>query len=86
MGRGLAATMARVRFKFYSMNAQGRVDYFSCADRDSANEFVAAYSPSLNTCYVIRPDGYVGYHERLMTEHGAFAHLAAWQEPKKVDR
>src|SRR5580698_4507324 len=42
---------------------------------DSAGEFVVKYAPGLNTGYVIRPDGYVGYHARPMTEQGLFQYL-----------
>jgi 2-polyprenyl-6-methoxyphenol hydroxylase-like FAD-dependent oxidoreductase len=44
---------------------------------DSAREFAAAYAPGINTGYVIRPDGYVGYHARPLTERGLFDYLAS---------
>jgi len=34
-------------------------------------------APAISTGYVIRPDGYVGYHARPLTEEGLFAYLAA---------
>ena len=43
---------------------------------DSAGEFAAAYAPGISAGYVIRPDGYVGYHARPLTEEGLFAYLA----------
>jgi 2-polyprenyl-6-methoxyphenol hydroxylase-like FAD-dependent oxidoreductase len=43
---------------------------------DAAGEFAAAYSPAVHTGYLIRPDGYVGYHARPVTEHGLLAYLA----------
>jgi 2-polyprenyl-6-methoxyphenol hydroxylase-like FAD-dependent oxidoreductase len=45
--------------------------------KDSAGDFVAKYAPGVNTGYVIRPDGYVGYHARPMTEQGLFNYLGA---------
>jgi hypothetical protein len=42
---------------------------------DSAGEFVVKYAPGLNTGYVIRPDGYVGYHARPMSEQRLFHYL-----------
>jgi hypothetical protein len=47
---------------------------------DSAGEFAACYAPGISTGYVIRPDGYVGYHARPLTEEGLFAYLAAAAE------
>jgi 2-polyprenyl-6-methoxyphenol hydroxylase-like FAD-dependent oxidoreductase len=44
--------------------------------KDSVGEFVSAYSPDVNAGYVIRPDGYVAYHGRPMTEQGLFDYLA----------
>lgn len=47
---------------------------------DKDGEFAAAYAPDINTGYVIRPDGYVGYHARPLTTEGLlnyFASLAA---------
>lgn len=43
--------------------------------KDVAGEFVAAYSPAANTGYLIRPDGYIGYCGRPMTERGVFDYL-----------
>ncbi len=43
--------------------------------KDSACEFASAYAPGVNTGYVIRPDGYVGYHGRPMTGEGLFNYL-----------
>jgi 2-polyprenyl-6-methoxyphenol hydroxylase-like FAD-dependent oxidoreductase len=45
--------------------------------KDSAGEFASAYGPDNNTGYLIRPDGYVGYHGRPMTESGVFGYLEA---------
>jgi 2-polyprenyl-6-methoxyphenol hydroxylase-like FAD-dependent oxidoreductase len=45
--------------------------------KDGASEFVSAYAPGINTGYVIRPDGYVGYHGRPMTEQGVFNYSRA---------
>jgi 2-polyprenyl-6-methoxyphenol hydroxylase-like FAD-dependent oxidoreductase len=42
---------------------------------DAAGEFAAAYAPGINTGYVIRPDGYVGYHGRPMTNQGLFGYF-----------
>jgi 2-polyprenyl-6-methoxyphenol hydroxylase-like FAD-dependent oxidoreductase len=44
--------------------------------RDSAGEFASAYAPGVNTGFVIRPDGYVGYHARPMTEPGLLNYLS----------
>jgi hypothetical protein len=43
--------------------------------KDVAGEFVAAYSPAINTGYLIRPDGHIGYCGRPMTERGVFDYL-----------
>jgi hypothetical protein len=43
--------------------------------KDSAGEFASAYAPGVNTGYVIRPDGYVGYHGRPMNAQGLFDYL-----------
>jgi 2-polyprenyl-6-methoxyphenol hydroxylase-like FAD-dependent oxidoreductase len=45
--------------------------------KDSAGEFFSAYAPEVNTGYVIRPDGYVGYHGRPLTVLGLCDYLAA---------
>jgi hypothetical protein len=45
--------------------------------KDSTGEFSSAYAPEVNTGYVIRPDGYVGYHGRPLTLHGLDDYLAA---------
>ena len=45
--------------------------------KDSTGEFSSAYTPEINTGYVIRPDGYVGYHGRPLTVHGLCDYLAA---------
>jgi len=45
--------------------------------KDSAGEFVSAYTPEVSTGYIIRPDGYVGYHGRPLTVHGVDDYLAA---------
>jgi FAD binding domain-containing protein len=47
---------------------------------DSAGEFSSAYTPEVNTGYIIRPDGYVGYHGRPLTVHGLDDYLAAVAE------
>jgi 2-polyprenyl-6-methoxyphenol hydroxylase-like FAD-dependent oxidoreductase len=44
---------------------------------DSAGGFADAYAPAISTGYLIRPDGYVGYHARPMTEQGLATYLAA---------
>ncbi|MBV8865782.1 MAG: FAD-dependent monooxygenase [Acidobacteriaceae bacterium] len=44
---------------------------------DSTGEFAANYAPGVNTGYAIRPDGYVGYHGRPITEHGFLDYLSA---------
>ncbi len=45
--------------------------------KDSTGEFSSAYAPEVNTGYVIRPDGYVGYHGRPLTVHGLDDYLSA---------
>jgi hypothetical protein len=45
--------------------------------KDSAGEFSSAYTPEVNTGYIIRPDGYVGYHGRPLTVQGLDDYLAA---------
>jgi len=45
--------------------------------KDSTGEFSSAYMPEVNTGYIIRPDGYVGYHGRPLTVHGVDDYLAA---------
>ena len=37
---------------------------------DAAGEFAKAYSPEAGVGYLIRPDGYLGYHASLLTEQG----------------
>jgi FAD binding domain len=43
---------------------------------DREGEFADVYKPSPNAAYLIRPDGYVGYHGRPMTEDGLAAYFA----------
>jgi 2-polyprenyl-6-methoxyphenol hydroxylase-like FAD-dependent oxidoreductase len=49
------------------------------AVRDADAEFAAAYAPGTGTAYLIRPDGYVGYHARPLTAEGVRTALAAYQ-------
>jgi 2-polyprenyl-6-methoxyphenol hydroxylase-like FAD-dependent oxidoreductase len=44
---------------------------------DSMGEFAVAYAPGISTGYVIRPDGYVGYHARPLTERGFFDYFSS---------
>jgi 2-polyprenyl-6-methoxyphenol hydroxylase-like FAD-dependent oxidoreductase len=44
---------------------------------DADGGFRAAYQPAHGTAYLVRPDGYVGYHARPWREDGIAAHLAA---------
>jgi 2-polyprenyl-6-methoxyphenol hydroxylase-like FAD-dependent oxidoreductase len=60
-----------------SADAEPREVIGAAVLKDSAREFAFAYAPQVNTGYVIRPDGYVGYHGRPMTEQGLFGYLAA---------
>jgi 2-polyprenyl-6-methoxyphenol hydroxylase-like FAD-dependent oxidoreductase len=41
---------------------------------DSEGEFADVYKPNPETAYLVRPDGYVGYHGRPMTEEGLTAY------------
>jgi 2-polyprenyl-6-methoxyphenol hydroxylase-like FAD-dependent oxidoreductase len=43
---------------------------------DTAGEFAAAYAPGSGTGFVVRPDGYVGYHARPTSEKGLLEYLA----------
>jgi hypothetical protein len=36
---------------------------------------VSAYTPGINTGYMIRPDGYIGYHARPIAAQGFFDYL-----------
>jgi hypothetical protein len=45
--------------------------------KDCTAEFSSAYTPEVNTGYIIRPDRYVGYHGRPLTVHGVDDYLAA---------
>jgi hypothetical protein len=60
-----------------SPDAQPRDVIGAAILEDSAGEFSSAYTPEVNTGYVIRPDGYVGYHGRPLTVHGLDDYLAA---------
>jgi FAD binding domain len=42
---------------------------------DTDDAFAAAYHPGSETCYLIRPDGYICYHARPVTESGIFFYL-----------
>jgi 2-polyprenyl-6-methoxyphenol hydroxylase-like FAD-dependent oxidoreductase len=44
---------------------------------DADGGFRAAYRPAHGTAYLVRPDGYVGYHARPWSEDGIAAHLDA---------
>jgi hypothetical protein len=44
---------------------------------DTAGQFAASYKPTAYTAYLIRPDGYIGYHARPMTQQGIIDYLAA---------
>ncbi|WP_263355630.1 FAD-dependent monooxygenase [Acidicapsa ligni] len=42
---------------------------------DRNNEFASAYAPGINTGYIVRPDGYIGYHARPITESAVLNYL-----------
>jgi 2-polyprenyl-6-methoxyphenol hydroxylase-like FAD-dependent oxidoreductase len=44
---------------------------------DADGGFRAAYRPAHGTAYLVRPDGYIGYHARPWSEDAIAAHLAA---------
>jgi 2-polyprenyl-6-methoxyphenol hydroxylase-like FAD-dependent oxidoreductase len=52
---------------------------------DSEGKFEEMYKPGIHTAYLIRPDGYIGYHGRPITEQGLAAYFArigfAFYEP-----
>ena len=60
-----------------SPDAQPRDVIGATVLKDSTGEFSSAYMPEVNTGYIIRPDGYVGYHGRPLTVHGVDDYLAA---------
>ena len=43
---------------------------------DTAGEFAATYKPTLATAFLIRPDGYIGYHARPITQQGIIDYFA----------
>jgi 2-polyprenyl-6-methoxyphenol hydroxylase-like FAD-dependent oxidoreductase len=43
--------------------------------KDSRGEFAAVYSPDANTAYLIRPDGYIGYHARPLSVDGLLRYV-----------
>jgi 2-polyprenyl-6-methoxyphenol hydroxylase-like FAD-dependent oxidoreductase len=44
---------------------------------DTASQFAVAYKPTAATAYLIRPDGYIAYHARPLTQQGIVDYLAA---------
>jgi len=44
---------------------------------DTAGQFASTYQPTTATAYLIRPDGYIGYHSRPITEQGVIDYLSA---------
>jgi 2-polyprenyl-6-methoxyphenol hydroxylase-like FAD-dependent oxidoreductase len=44
---------------------------------DTAGQFADTYKPTPATAYLIRPDGYIGYHARPITQQGIINYLAA---------
>jgi hypothetical protein len=44
---------------------------------DTAGQFADIYKPTPATAYLIRPDGYIGYHARPITQQGVIHYLAA---------
>jgi 2-polyprenyl-6-methoxyphenol hydroxylase-like FAD-dependent oxidoreductase len=45
---------------------------------DTAGQFAATYKPTAATAYLVRPDGYIGYHARPITQQGIINYLAAF--------
>ena len=45
---------------------------------DTAGQFAATYKPTTTTAYLIRPDGYIGYHARPITQQGIIDYFAAF--------
>jgi FAD binding domain len=43
--------------------------------RDNEESFLRTYGATTGTAYLIRPDGYIFYHARPLTESGLLAHL-----------
>lgn len=48
---------------------------------DAAGAFRAAYRPSHGAAWLVRPDGYIGFHARPYSEESILAHLAATALP-----
>ena len=48
---------------------------------DAAGQFTSTYKPTPATAYLIRPDGYIGYHARPITRQGIIDYLAAFASP-----
>jgi hypothetical protein len=44
---------------------------------DTAREFASTYKATPGTAYLIRPDGYIGYHARPFTQQGILDYLTA---------
>jgi len=44
---------------------------------DTSGQFAAAYKPTASTAFLIRPDGYIGYHARPFTPQGIIDYLSA---------
>ena len=42
---------------------------------DGNNAFSEAYGPNPDSCFLIRPDGYVGYHATRLIEAGVIVYL-----------
>jgi 2-polyprenyl-6-methoxyphenol hydroxylase-like FAD-dependent oxidoreductase len=59
-----------------SLDAEPRNVIGSTVLKDSTGEFFSAYTPEVDTGYVVRPDGYVGFHGRPLTTHGLLDYLA----------
>ena len=45
---------------------------------DTASQFGATYKPAANTAYLIRPDGYIAYHARPLTQQGIVDYLTTF--------
>ena len=44
---------------------------------DTGRQFAATYRPTPATAYLIRPDGYIGYHARPVTQRGIIDYLTS---------
>jgi hypothetical protein len=51
---------------------------------DTSGQFASTYKPTPSTAYLIRPDGYIGYHARPITQEGIIDYLAALTKSSAV--